>query len=88
MMPAYARRLMLARRLDNSDLAGRIDVPVLFSRGSADLTMPPEPLAKLLRTLPRARLSAYAHTGHLVFVERAARYDRELAAFADAVQPH
>ena len=88
MMPAYARRFMMVRRLDNTDLTGAFDVPVLLSRGSGDLTMPQEALDKLLRQLPNARLSAYSDTGHLVFVERPERFDAELAAFADSVQKH
>jgi pimeloyl-ACP methyl ester carboxylesterase len=86
MVPAYTRRFMMARRLDNTDLAPKLDLPVLVSRGSSDLTMPREALAKLLRALPDARFSAYPDTGHLVFVERRDRFDRELAAFVDSVQ--
>jgi pimeloyl-ACP methyl ester carboxylesterase len=86
MLPAYTRRFMMARRLDNTDLAPKLDLPVLLSRGSGDLTMPPEALDMLLRTLRNARLSAYSNTGHLVFVERPGRFDRELAAFVDSVQ--
>ena len=84
MMPANVRRLMGARSLDHSDVVAKLTGPVLFSRGSRDMTMPSEALAKLVQSLPKARLSAYDDTGHLVFVEHTERFDGELAAFAEA----
>ena len=85
MMPAYARRFMVSRQLGNADVLKTITIPVLFTRGSKDLTMPPAALAKLLQMLPNAKLSAYEDTGHLPFVEHTDRFNDELAAFVDAV---
>lgn len=82
MMPSYVRRLMGARHLDNTDVVKTVTLPVLFTRGSEDVTMPMESLNKLLGELPNARLSAYEHTGHLSFVEHPERFNQELASFA------
>lgn len=82
MMPAYARRAMRARNLDNRDMATRLDLPVLLTRGSSDVTMPSADTNLLLARLPRARLSDYPGAGHLAFVEQPDRFNRELAAFA------
>jgi pimeloyl-ACP methyl ester carboxylesterase len=82
MTPAYVRAAMTGRKLDNSDLLARLKLPVLFVRGSADLTMPREPLQKLLDAIPGSRLSAYEGAGHLAFMENPERFNAELAAFA------
>ena len=82
MMPAYVRRYMTQRGYANTDVVGKLGVPVLFSRGSKDVTMPMDALVGLLKALPMARLSSYEDTGHLVFVERTDRFNAELAAFA------
>jgi pimeloyl-ACP methyl ester carboxylesterase len=82
MTPAYVRAAMSGRNLDNSDLLDRLKLPVLFIRGSKDVTMPQDALQTLLDHLPKSRLSAYDGVGHLTFMEDPERFDRELAAFA------
>ena len=82
MTPAYVRAAMSGRNLDNSDLLERLALPVLFVRGSKDVTMPRDALQTLLDHLPKSRLSAYDGVGHLPFMEQPERFDRELAAFA------
>jgi non-heme chloroperoxidase len=84
MMPSYVRRFMAARDLNHMGEVAKLTAPVLFTRGSRDATMPQESLAKLLRQLPNAKLSAYDDTGHLTFVEHPERFNRELDAFATA----
>jgi non-heme chloroperoxidase len=82
MTPAYVRAAMSARNLDNSDILERLKLPVLFVRGSKDVTMPQDALQTLLDRLPKSRLSAYEGVGHLTFMEDPERFDRELASFA------
>lgn len=82
MTPAYVRTAMSGRSLDNHDLLERLALPVMFFRGSKDLTMPLEPLQRLLDSLRGSRLSAYDGAGHLPFMEDPSRFDAELAAFA------
>jgi pimeloyl-ACP methyl ester carboxylesterase len=78
----YVRTAMFGRALDNSDLLGRLAVPVLFILGDHDRTASPEGVNSLVAQLPDARLSLYEDTGHMPFIERRERFDRELAAFA------
>lgn len=84
MTPAYVRAAMSARNLDNSDILERLALPILFVRGSKDVTMPQDALQTLLDRLPKSRLSAYEGVGHLTFMEDPERFDRELASFAIA----
>lgn len=82
MTPAYVRTAMLGRTLDNTDLVEKLSLPVMFFRGSKDVTMPMDGLQSLLDRIRGARLSAYEGVGHLPFMENAERFDAELAAFA------
>lgn len=86
MMPAYARRAMKARNLDNRDMVPKLDLPILLTRGSTDVAMPSADTNLLLERLPKARLSDYVGAGHLAFVEQPDRFNRELAAFAAAAK--
>lgn len=83
MTPAYVRRFMLARDLDNTKVLGALTGPVLFTRGSKDMTMPTEALARIMSAMPKAKLSTYEGASHLTFIEQTDRFDRELAAFAN-----
>lgn len=85
MMPSYVRRAMAARDLDNTDIAQRVGVPVLLTRGSEDLVMPANDTEVALQTLPDAKLSFYEDTGHLPFYHRVDRFNQELAAFVRQV---
>lgn len=82
MLPAYARRAMIKRPYDNSDLLPSFaQVPILFVRGENDLGMSETELAVLAAQLPKMRLSRYAGLGHLTFFEAPDRFNAELAAF-------
>lgn len=85
MLPAYVRRAMAGRQLDNTDIADQVTVPVLLSRGSKDLMMPDTDTAGAMSTLPEATLSFYEDTGHLPFFQHPDRYNEELAAFVRRV---
>lgn len=90
-IPPYVRQAMVGRGLDNADLVPRLDVPILFVVGDADRVAAPDAVAALAARLPAARVSRYADTGHMPFLERQARFDAEVAEFAtrvlDAEQP-
>lgn len=76
------RKAMMGRALDNSDLVGRLTMPVLFVVGDRDRTASPEGVRSLIAQLPDARMSLYEQTGHMPFIERRERFDREIEAFA------
>ena len=77
----YARAAMQGRSLDNSDLVGRLTMPVLFMIGDADRAATPAGITQLVGKMPDARLSVYADTGHMPFIERRERFDREVEQF-------
>jgi pimeloyl-ACP methyl ester carboxylesterase len=81
MLPAYARRAMAARTGDNSDMAARIDVPVLFVVGEKDPIADPAMVRAVAARVPGAQLVAYPDTGHSPFAEQAGRFNADLAAF-------
>jgi pimeloyl-ACP methyl ester carboxylesterase len=81
----YVRKAMSGRTLDNSDLVGRLQMPVLFVLGDGDRTATPAGVNSLIAQLPAARLSVYPDTGHMPFIERRERFNAELAAFAASV---
>jgi pimeloyl-ACP methyl ester carboxylesterase len=76
------RKAMTGRALDNSDLLDRLKMPVLFIVGDQDRTASPEGVRSLIAQLPNGRISLYEETGHMPFIERRERFDREIDAFA------
>ena len=83
MLPAYARRYMLKRPMDNSDLVGRLAaLPIMLIRGERELGMPEEGIAALAGRLPRLTVLRFPGAGHLTFFEQPERFNRELARFA------
>ena len=87
MLPAYARRAMATRSMDNSDLIPRFSLPVLFIQGDQDRSVTPDQMRALATQLPDARLSLYPGTGHSTFAEQPERFNREIAEFAVRIRP-
>lgn len=87
MLPAYARRAMATRTMDNADLVPRLRLPVLFIMGDQDRSATPDQMRALAAQLPDARLSLYPDTGHSTFAEQPERFNREIAEFAARVRP-
>lgn len=87
MLPAYARRAMATRTMDNADLVPRLRLPVLFIMGDQDRTATPDQMRALAAQLPEARLSLFPDTGHSAFAEQPGRFNREIAEFAARVRP-
>lgn len=82
MMPAYVRRLMRSRDLDNIGLAPAFDVPVILIRGTEDMVMPADGTSALDKLLPSSELEIFDGAGHLPFVEEPERFNRIIAEFA------
>lgn len=82
MLPSYVRRSMSGRKLDNTDLAQELQLPVLFTRGSGDMMMRANDTEIALSIIASAEHSFYPDTGHLPFFQRPERYNRELRRFA------
>ncbi len=87
MLPAYARRAMASRTMDNADLVPRLRLPVLFIQGDRDRGATPDQMRALAAQLPDAQLSLYPDAGHATFAEQPGRFNREIAGFAARVRP-
>jgi non-heme chloroperoxidase len=81
MMPAYARRAMRGRNLDNTGSAQLLTLPVLLTRGTEDTVVPAAGITQLLAELPEGTSSTYLDTGHLPFFEQSERFNTELVQF-------
>ncbi|UGS37003.1 alpha/beta fold hydrolase [Capillimicrobium parvum] len=82
--PPEVRGALLARELDATDVLARVEVPVLVTHGRRDAIILPSMAEHVLAACPAAVASWYEDAGHMPFLEDATRFDRELAAFADA----
>jgi pimeloyl-ACP methyl ester carboxylesterase len=83
MFPAYARRAMVQRRVDNQDLLQRLSLPVLLSLGQKDNPAQLVDGVEMARTYPNFNLSVYQGAGHSVFFEQPQRFNGELRWFAN-----
>ncbi len=86
MLPAYVRRAMMQRQLDNQDLVEQISLPVLFCLGQEDNPLLLDDGAQLAAGYDNMSLSLYEGAGHSVFVEQPERFNAELRRFAEAVR--
>lgn len=62
----------------------RVTVPVLITHGRADTVVLPDAAELAASTIAHARLSWFDGCGHSPFVENAARFNDELAAFVES----
>ena len=85
MVPAYVRRAMVHRTLDNQDLVGRLSLPVLFALGAEDNPFQLEDAAELAASRDNVNLTVYEGAGHSVFLEQPERFNAELRRFAERV---
>lgn len=86
MLPAYVRRAMAQRRLDNQDLVGRLTLPVLFCLGQEDNPFQLEDAGELAASHDNMSLTVYEGAGHSVFIEQPQRFNAELRRFAERVR--
>ncbi|MGA8534230.1 MAG: alpha/beta hydrolase [Candidatus Tumulicola sp.] len=81
MVPPSIRAKLGGRKVDAHDLLAALNVPVLFTQGTADGIIAPAMSRYGAATVPHATLSLYDGIGHSPFFESSARFDRELAEF-------
>lgn len=81
MLPAYALRLFNRLPLDNKDLPGQLDLPVLISMGTLDIGMDVPSAHRLDSALLNSKLSLFDGVGHFPAYECADVYNGELAEF-------
>lgn len=86
MFPAYARRAMYSRTLDNQDLLDAMTkLPVFLVMGADDNAGMLKDAAALTENHPNFHLSVYTGAGHSVFYEQPKRFNAELLSFAERV---
>lgn len=83
MVPAYVRRAMVHRTLDNQDLVDRLSLPVLFALGAEDNPFQLEDAAELAASHENVSLTVYEGAGHSVFLEQHERFNADLRQFAE-----
>jgi formylglycine-generating enzyme required for sulfatase activity len=85
MMPVYAKKAIGLRPIDNSDLAGSLNIPVRFASGTADPIAAPADVTTAAGLLPRSSVIAYKDIGHSPFAEVPDEFNRDLADFAKEI---
>jgi len=87
MTPRFTRYALTQKpHRDYAPLLAELKVPVLISHGTAETVALPSAADYALKNCPTAKVSWYEGAGHAPFLEDPARFNRELAAFARAVQ--
>jgi pimeloyl-ACP methyl ester carboxylesterase len=81
MMPAYVRNAMWGKRLDNTDLTPRLQLPVLMILGRQDLSLPADATVTALAARSNITVQIFEQTGHSAFYEHPARFNQALASF-------
>ena len=76
------RASLAAREVAADDVLAALTVPVLMSHGRKDVLVLPAMGELILALCPHARASWYDEAAHAPFIEAAARFNEELAAFA------
>ena len=85
--PAWVRGHMINRDEDFLADYAKLTKPVLVTYGAADTVVLPAMAGTIHEHCLRSKLSEYAATGHVPFVEDPERFNRELAQFARAALP-
>ena len=87
MVPPEVRAWTLGRVADNSDVVGRITVPVLQIHGAADAVVLPFAGEYTLSRVRHGnkRMMLYDGVGHCPFWEAADRFNADLAEFANGL---
>ena len=88
MLPAYARRAMVKRRIDNQDLLPKLKLPLLLSLGEKDNPIQLEDGTEMAASYDNIKLSVYPGAGHSVFFEQPERFNAELRQLAGRVWPN
>lgn len=84
-VPPYARKAMVGRNLDNSDLVNRLALPVLFLMGDAERTVTADGARSLAARLSKAHVLVYEGTGHMAFLEHPERFNKDLREFMQSI---
>ncbi len=87
MLPAYVRRAMVGRNLQNDDVIPKLHMPILLLAGDKDLSQPAAVLNAVAGKLAHGRVVLVPDAGHATFIDAPEAFERELRQFAVAVAP-
>ncbi len=87
MVPPQVRGAMFSRELDNDDLLAQLEVPALIVHGSDDRIVRTSSSEHIAGLVPDGTLVMYEGAGHLPHMERAERFDTDLAEFVRLIHP-
>jgi len=82
LLPPYVLEAMSARLADNTDLRDQLTLPLRFSYGAYDESVPATAVQLLLSRMPSAEAVSYPESGHSPFIEDEHTYNRRLGKFA------
>ncbi len=83
-VPTEVRSAMFERDIDNDDVLSSISVPALIIHGEMDEVVLCKAGELHANTVPTADLLVYKSAGHMPFLERSERFNRDLMEFAQA----
>ncbi len=86
MLAPYVRAGLMKHPAANQDLVPKITAPLVIMRGELDPSAPAAASDALAKALPRGSVITFQGSGHSPFRERAADFNKALAAFVDAAQ--
>ena len=80
-VPAYVRKALFVRSIDNDDLLPKIRKPVLITHGTADAIVKSTITARHLSRIAHALVELIPNVGHAPFWDDAPAFNRGLRAF-------
>lgn len=84
MVPMDVRTALASREVDGDSAMEAVRCPVLVTHGLRDAVVKPSMSHAIKALIPHAEVSLYPDAGHTTYGEDPERFNRELAAFADA----
>lgn len=84
-VPPFVQPLLRKRSLDNTDLQGKLNLPVLWSYGALDASTPLEMENAFKATISDLTVRRYETAGHSPFAEVPVAFNSDLANFVRAV---
>lgn len=86
LVPHHVRRVMRDRPVENGDLAGDINVPVLFIAGAEDGSVKSGGVEKAAAKIEQSEIKLYEDLGTMIYWHAPERFNDDIAAFSNRVQ--
>lgn len=86
LVPHHVRRVMRDRPVENGDIAGDIDVPVLFIAGAEDGSVKSGGVEKAAAKIEQSEIILYENLGTMINWHAPDRFNDDIAAFVERTQ--